>query len=510
VKARTGSPPPRRFRRVLLVACALLVAGAAGCSGGDAKREKRADPLKGALSYLPADSGAAFVVATDSRTGLGGLGSAVKGWRSLERRVRSSVGLAGIDFDRLRSQLDNPFVLAVAKDGSRVGAIRVRDPGALRREAERRIGHGNAERLDEHDGALAWRDRGLRPQAFAYSAAVDRDLVVAQSEEALRKALDAAGGRNFLSDGQLVAALGRLAPGSTVRIVGDAQRLLSSGDPGQAADARRVPWIRALGLFAGALEARRSAIVLDLRIRTDRAKLGEGDLPIEPGARPPLLHDPGAAAAVAVHRPARLFRFIEKVLQATDPGTFARLQAGEDQMRSVFGVDIRKDLLEKITNLSLAARSSRSVTFEGRLVPGAQSAFTRALDRAQPFVQGVTGDLLLSSGTVEARGAGAQRVWLVRSRSSTIARYAVRDGTLIGTIGAGDLPAAVRGRRLAGASGALVVKGDPAPIAPLVRFLPGIPKELVDIVPKLPNVTLGVRADTEALTLRALAPISSR
>jgi hypothetical protein len=492
----------------------VLVAGAAGCSNGGAAPAKPADPLNRALSYLGADSPAVFVVATDPERGpiadLDRLGAA-RGWRPLKRQLESSIGLAGIDLDQLRPQLGNPFALAITPAGKRVGAIHVHDPAGLRRVVDARFATGKAQRLDSDHGALAWRDRGGPPGALAYSAAVDGDLVVAQSEPDLREALDAAGGNdNLLAEQSLSSTLKRLDPRALVRVVGDAQRLLSSADPYQAADARKVPWIRALGTFAGVFEVGKHAVTVDLNVRTDRLTLAKDQLPLVPGSSAPRLHDPHAAAAIGIHRPQQLFRFLERTLAATDPGTFARLQAGEDQLRSIFGVDVHKDLVQKITNLSLATSTRRAVTFEGLLPKGAAPAFTRALDRAQPFIEGVTGDLLPSSGTVEARGAGAQRVWLVRNRRATIARYAVRGGELVGSIGSGDLPAPVRGRELPGAKGALVLKGDPAPIAPLTRLLPGVPKELVDVIPRLPNVTVAVQAETSGLVVRARVPAKGR
>jgi hypothetical protein len=510
VKARAGPPAA-----CLLLVCAVLAAGAAGCSDGDGNQETPGDPLRGALSYLRADSAALFVVATDPESGpvaeLDRLGSSDRGWRDLKRQIESSIGLAGIDFDRLRPQLGNPFALAITHDGNRVGAIRIRDPAALRKDVERRINDRKVEGLDETEGALAWREKGLRSQALGYSAVIGSDLVVAQTEQDLKQALDAGeGSQDLPSERALMSALGRLDPRSLVRVVGDAQRLLASGDPVQAADARKVAWVRALGTFAGVFEVGRSGVTLDLRVRTDRVPLRADQLPLEPGPTTPFLHRQRAPAAVAVHRPERLFRFLENALEATDAGTFARLRAGEDQLRAIFGVDVHRDLLDEISNLSLAADSRRRVTFVGRLSPGSEAAFERALDSAEPFIEGVTGELLSANGTVEARGAGERRVWLVRNRGLTIARYAVRDGALVGTIGSGDLPGPVRGRRAAAVSGALVIKGDPAPVAPLVRLLPGVPRELVDVIPRLPNVTVGVRTETDALTLQARVPAHRR
>jgi hypothetical protein len=478
----------------------------AACSGDGADRKQPADPLAGALSYLRADSAAVFVVATDPDRGalaeLDKLGSDFKGWRSFKRKIESSIGLAGLDLGQLRSQLGNPLALAVTSDGNRVGAVRVQDPAALRRAAEARISDGKAERLDDYEGAILWKDDAAGRGALAYFAAVDFELVVAQTEQDLKDAIDAAASENLASDGAFAAALGRLEADSLLRVVGDAQRLLSSGDPGRAADARKIPWIRALGAFSGASKVTGREIRTDLRLRTDRVRLSEGQLPLAPGPRPPSLHDLSAPDAGAVRKPEQMIRFLRQSLAVSDPGAAARLAAGIDQLRSIFGVDADRDLLAKITNLSVARRSARTTTFEGRLERGAGPSFARAVDRAQPLISGVVGQLV-PGATVEARGAGASRVWLVRNRGRTIARYAVRGDTLVGSVGSGELPPPTQGERLRGVSGALVVKGDPARIVPLARLLPGVPVELLDIVPRLGNVTLGVRAETDELTLRA-------
>jgi hypothetical protein len=507
MKTETGPPAARRLRWALLLACAVLAAGPAGCSDNGADRKKPADPLAGALSYLRTDSAAVFVVTTDRDSGplaqLDELGSRFKRWRSLKKRIESSIGLAGLDLRQLRPQLGNPLALAVAGDGHRVGAVRVRDPKALRSAGLARVDAGRAERLADHAGATLWKEKGAARGALAYSAAVDSDLVVAQSEQDLKDAIDAAGGsENLASGGTFFSTLKRLDADSLLRAVGDLQRLLASSDPDRAADARKIPWVRALGTFTAVSKVSRQAITTDLRLRTDRVRLSDDQLPLAPGPRPPRLHDPGATDAIAVRKPEQLIRFLRRSLAVSDPGAAARLGAGIDQLRAFFGVSVNRDLLAKVTNLSVARVSSRTTTFEGRLEPGARLAFARALDRSQPLISGIVGELVPGT-SIQARGAGDSRVWLVRSRGLTLARYAVRGDALIGSVGSGGLPVPSEGKRLRGVSGALAVKGDPARIVPLAGLLPGIPAELLDIVPRLGGVRLGVRAETGELTLRA-------
>jgi hypothetical protein len=511
VKSRTGAAvvprPLSALGWALAVAAVALVAGPAGCFDGDDERRLPAGPLAEALSYFPAGSGAVFVIETDLQRGpfkrLDELGSRFRRWRAFKNEIEAEIEKQGLDFDRIvRPQLGNPFALAVAENGRRVAAIRVKDPHGLARAARDRIADGRAERLDDYKEAILWKEKGTRAQALPYSAKLKSDLVLAQSEQELKDAVDRAGGSDNLAfDRSFSAALDALGPGSLVRGVGDAQRLLESPDPGQAVEARKVPWIRALGIFTLAARVEQRGIGIDFELRTDRVRLSDDQLPLAPGNAAPRLHDPRAPAALALREPERLVRFVERTLKVTDPGRFARYEAGVMQLRSVFGVDLHRDLLARITNLSVAALSATSTTFEGTLEPGSGRDFARALDKALPLIQGVVGDLVPGT-TIEARGGGAKRVWFVKNRGLTVARYAVRRETLVGSVGFADLPAPVAGKRLAGARGSLSVRGDPRRIAALVDLLPGIPEEAVEIFSGLRDLTLSFRIETRALTAR--------
>jgi hypothetical protein len=226
--------------------------------------------------------------------------------------------------------------------------------------------------------------------------------------------------------------------------------------------------------------------------------LSERDLPLAPGAASPRIHDPDAAASIAVLEPQQLVSFLEKTLRATDPTRFQRYETGIEQLRAILRIDLRRDLVDKIESLSVAARSATSLTFVAGLVPGSAAGFRKDLDRAELFVQGVIGDAIPNT-SVTARGVGAQRVWIVKNGDLAIARYAVRGEALVGSVGPGPLPRPGGGRRLRLVTGSLAIKGDLGRIGRLLDFVFRVPDDAFGVVSRLGDLTLGVRTDTEQL-----------
>jgi hypothetical protein len=514
VKATPGSAvAPRPLRWVL--ACLILAFAAAfsGCSDGDDERRIPASAVGGALAHIRSDSSVVFAVETDLEkgavSGVDRLGPDAR--RAIAAVVRSQIGQRGVPFDSVvRPQLGNPLVIGITRGGDPVAAMRVSRAAKLRRDVERILDRGGAERADTYQGTLVWKER--RPDGRGRHAALDgTELVVAASERDLHEAIDAArGSGNLASSRWVVAALGET---SLVRGVGYAQRLLDSRGQGQAADARKVPWIRALGGFAFNVEVIRprdvesagGELFVSFELATKRIRLSERDLPLVPGGRSitspvttPRLHDPAAPASIAVLEPRRLVRFLERSLQATDPARFERYQTGVEQLRAILRVDLRRDLIDRIKSLSLAARSATAFTFVGTLERGAAPGFRRDLDRARLFVEGFLNDVVPGT-SVRARGTGAQRVWVVENRGLTLARYAVRGGALVGSVGSSRLPDPAGGRRPRYAVGSLVLKGDLGRIGRLLGFLFDIPDQAFGVVSRLGDLTLGVKIDTRGV-----------
>jgi hypothetical protein len=474
---------------------------ASGCSGGDDDQPIPGGALGGALAYFRDDTGLASVIRTDLDedvlSGLEGR-SRSDGRKALTAVLKSGLAQRGISFESvIRPQLGNPLVSGITHDGRQVGAIRVRDPVKLRQDVERLLDRGAAEGLDDYRDALVWKDKRRDPR---YAAIHDRELVVAGSENDLKEAIDAASGsENLAFDAPFRAKLASLDRDALVRAVGDAQRLLSTGDPVRVADARKVPWIRALGTLTLTGSVVHQRLRVDFRLLTNRARLSEDDLPLEPGLKSPRLHDPDAPASVGVLGPQQLFLFVEQTLRATDPVRFERYETGVEQLRSILRVNLHRDLVDKIESLSLAAQSATALTFQGDLTPGSGPEFARKLDRAQLFVQGVLNDVLAGT-SVESRGIGARKSWIVENRGVTLGRYAVRGDKLIGTVGTAPLPRPVRGTRLRGVTGSLVLEGDAGRIGRLLGFLGNLSDQAFGVVSRLGDLTLGVRTDTDELS----------
>jgi hypothetical protein len=397
-------------------------------------------------------------------------------------------------------QLGNPLVLAITRDGERVGAIRVTDSTGLQETLQKQFSKHGLERLDDYKGALVWKNVGVRRGPATYGALREAELVVAPSEAVLHSAIEAAAGTaNLAFSRAFTSTLPKRGAATLVSGVGDGQRVLASGDPGQAALARKVPWLRALGTFTLTARVSRRKIGVHFELVTDRVRLSERDLPLRPGAASPRLHDPAAAAAVAVLEPRRLVRVLEQTLHATDASRFDRYQAGIEQLRAIFGVDVRRDLLEKLTSLSIAVSSATAVTFEASLKPGTGPSFLRDLEKARPFVEGVLNDSLPGT-SVEAESSGNRGTWVVRNRGVVLGRYGMRNGTLVGSVGLSALPRPVAGKRLQGVNGSLVLRGDIARIGRLVGFLLEVPERTFSVITGLGDLEIGIRTTTHGLS----------
>lgn len=503
-----------RALRTALGASAVAIASIfTGCFHGGEEQEKPSGSLRGALSFLPADPGAVLVVPTDIDEGplkeLDDLGSRFEGWEAFRDELEAAIGGGVLDFERdVRPQLGSPLAVAIAGDGDRIAALRLRDPPALRRSVEERVREGEANRLPAYRDAYRWRDTGGAASEPRASAIAEGYLVVADSAQALEDAIDArAESDSVASDEALVAELEGLGDDALARVVGDGSRLIAAGDATAAAEAaRRIPWIRALGNFTAVARVGEEHVRIAFRLRTDRRQLSERQLPLPPGPAAPRLHGRRGAAALGVRDPDRLVRFIERLVAVLEPDQFAPYEAAVDQLRSSFGVDLHRDVLAKVTNLSVSLAAGTAASFQARLEKGAGPGVARALARARPFVEEVLRDLV-PGVTVVAQGAGAQRLYVARQGPLPLARYGVRDDALVGSVGFADLPAPTDGRKVEGTEGALVIKADPGRLASLVPsdgiFGDGILRGTLDLLSQLGELTLSMRAQTGYLVGRA-------
>jgi Protein of unknown function (DUF3352) len=503
-----------RSLRTALAASALAAASVlTGCFHNGDEQDKPVGSLRGALSFLPADTGAVLVVPTDLDEGplkdLDDLGRRFEGWEAFRDELESAIGGGVLDFERdVRPQLGGPLAVAIGGEGDTIASLRLRDPPALRRAVEERVREGEARRLPAYKGAYRWREPGGPASQPRASAIAEGYLVVADTESALKEALDArAGSDNLASDEDVTSELDKLGDDALARVVGDGRRLLAAGDPGAAAAAaRRIPWVAALGKLVAVARVGEEHVRIAFRVETDRRRLSEDDLPLPPGPESPRLHDLDAAASLGVLEPDRLARFIEDVVEVVEPEQFAPFEAAIDQLRSAFGVDLHRDLLAKVRSLSLALAAGTAASFQARLERGTGRQVARALSRARPFVEEVLRDLV-PGVTVTAQGTGAQRLYVVRQGPLPLARYGVRDDALVGSVGLADLPPPTTGRKVKGAKGALVVKADPGRLTALIPsdgiFGDSILRGTLDLLSQLGELTLSIRAETGYLSGRA-------
>jgi hypothetical protein len=482
------------LRRTLAIAAAAaiaLVGALAGCSGGD-ERPRPAGALPAALSYIPGDSGLVAVLPTDFERGpLHELERRGRR-RDFEQRLLRTLTRAGFDVDLLRGQLGNPLALAPLASGDIAGALRVKSGETLRRLVERRIEAGRSIRLEDRNGAFRWRERSR-----VYAALDGNDLVTAPNEKELDQALDAGDGSDSLAfDARTRAVLDRLGADALLRVVGDSQRLLER-DPAEADQLRQIPWLRALGAFEVVARVRSRGVAVEFHLRTDRAPLSTSDLPLEPGRAAPVLHDSRAAATVAVLEPDRLARFLERSSSVTDPDSYSRYAAAVGQLRGLFGIDVHKDVLEQMKSISVAFASPTAISFQANLRRGAGPELKRTLTRAQPALELGFEDLLRGTSLVNR-----DSTWQVRRGRLVLAQYAVRDGSLVGSLGLGTLPRAGGGRRLPNANGSLALRGDLRRIGGFLGLAFDFPSQALDVVSGLGDLALSVRTETSGLVGR--------
>jgi hypothetical protein len=330
-----------------------------------------------------------------------------------------------------------------------------------------------------------------------YAALDGDDLVIAPNEKELDQALDARDGSDSLAfDPETRAALDRLGDDALLRAVGDSQRLLER-DPAEADQLRRIPWLRALGSFEAAARLQRGRVAVEFRLRTDRAPLETSDLPLAPGPRAPVLHDFHATAAVAVLEPDRLARFLEQASAVTNPDAYSGYADAIGQLRTLFGIDVHADVLQKLESVSVAFSSPTSITFQAPVRAGAGPQLRRTLTRAEPALEIGLEDLLRGTSLVRRGG-----VWQVKRGRLVLAQYAVRGGSLVGSLGGAALPPARSGRRLASADGSLALRGDPRQIGGLLGVALDFPKQALDVLSGLGDLSLSVRTETSGLVGR--------
>ena len=455
----------RRLLIPLLAAC--LTALPAGCGGGSKQ------PLDEGLAYMPKDS--PFVVAIDTDVG----GGQYRALGHLARRFPFGTQVGGqlkglferggdVDFDRdIKPLLGNPFVVGSASARSFVGgsagqhfigAIKSKDGGKLKDLVKRT----HAVKEGDKDGGTLYRDN----EGGEFAIKGDT-LVVAGSRAQLEQALSRRADGKGVSRESFDDSVHGLPSTALVRGFFDIGRLVRTSP--RAAQARRIPWVAALGSLGFSARAEDQGMAVDFNLKSDRAKLTRDQLPLAAGGgATSVVRRPGEIS-IGVRDPGQVADFALGAAKAASP----QFEAGRRQLEQAVGIDLKRDLSDQ-----LSGGATLNVSISGHVGARAEvrdpSAFKRTLRK------------LAGALPRFARSSGAGSVGLTRVRGGlySFARPGGRPvvfGVIGRTLVAADTPArarqlaAARPQPVPGVNGSLVLEADAERLAQELvhRFAPG-------------------------------------
>jgi hypothetical protein len=173
------------------------------------------------------------------------------------------------------------------------------------------------------------------------------------------------------------------------------------------------------------------------------------------------------------------------------------------------GVDPESDLFGKMTSLSVAIFSSTQFSFVGTLQKGAGPGVARALAAAKPFVRRLGTKEFPVTG-VGRRATRRGPLWLVNSGGLVIGGYGVQDDLLVGSVGLVAIPRAAPAQQVEGVKGALIAKAQASRLANALGPRLGVLGNALRVLSQLGDLTLGVQAETDALTGSGTLEIGKR
>ena len=444
--------------------------GAGGGSGADEQASAPAPEgaLRKALSYVPDDASVLIVLQTDLQRGpLARLDRAAADSPLWKRVKRDIVSDPDYDFETdVRPQLGNPAVSGAGKTGEEsYGALQVKDPQALRKVIQRAIRTDREERLPSYKGALVTRDRKKDDEfSSRYSALTGDVLVTGDTVRDVKRGIDAG-----TDDG--IPALAKKLPegGSDVvlQAAGDGRRFVALVDDEDLRKASRAPWFQALGDLTAITRVEGAEVRTEFTQKTDRRPLTPAELPLHAGATAPKLHAPAEPTVLGLVDPDQTARFFEQLARLADPQGYREYQAGLGEIKGALGIDLHKDVLARIEDLSLAFGQGREASFVARLSEAKQPGdLPRLLTRLQPFISGVLEEQADGARLVVPKSGSD--VWTVQRDGREIARFAIRGNAVIGTVEGTQLPSPGAGRPAPG-EGAFYLKTDGRHLADLFR-----------------------------------------
>jgi hypothetical protein len=334
---------------VLATALALVLAGCGSSSSSN--------PVGSSLSYFPKNSLFVMSLQTDPNS------SAIKDMQALLRRfpavsfgeaaLTSRLQQLGLNYDAdIRPLFGNPALIGVAAPSS-VGARArflvvwvTKDASTL---------NGLLKKLHLPAGQTI--DGAKVYSISTASLAVDgATLVLGASPVAVKAALDRHAHGGGLTSADEARAMGGLSQSSLISAFGDLTAVLASPS---AAQARQVPWVRALRGYGVSISANASGLAFQYRLDTSGAPLTDAQLPIAPGSTPPALAG-SLPISAGVRDPARVARFIENAERLTSPAKYAEYLKRQLGVRRRTGVDLN-NLLRLLTG-EAAVNSNARVT----------------------------------------------------------------------------------------------------------------------------------------------------
>ncbi len=346
---RRSASPITAVAVVLAVVLALVLAGCGSSSSSN--------PVASSLSYFPKNS--LFVMSLQTDPG----SPAIKDMQALLRRfpavtfgeaaLTSKLQQVGLNYDTdIRPLFGNPVVIGITSPTSAGARSRflvvwvTKDAGTL---------NGLLKKLHLPAGQTI--DGAKVYSVSTASLAVDgATLVLGASPDAVTAALGRHAHGGGLTEGDQARAMGGLSQTSLISAFGDLSAVLASPSTAQA---RQVPWVRALRGYGVSISANTNGLTFQYRLDTSGAALTESQLPIAPGSTPPALAGSLPISAGATD-PSRAVQFIYDAERITSPATYAAYVKRELAVRKRTGVDLN-DLLKLLTG-DAAVSSDSHVT----------------------------------------------------------------------------------------------------------------------------------------------------
>jgi hypothetical protein len=348
----------RRSASLITAAATVLGLVIAGCGSSSSS-----NPVGSSLSYFPKNS--LFVMSLQTDPG----SPAIKDMQALlhrfpavtfgEAALTARLEQLGLNYDAdIRPLFGNPLVVGITSPSS-VGARSrflvvwvTKDAGTL---------SGLIKKLHLPAGQPV--DGATEYSVSTASLAVDgATLVLGASPAAVKAALDRHAHGGGLTTGDETRAMGALSQSSLISAFGDLSAVLASPSSAQA---RQVPWVRALRGYGVSISANTNGLTFQYRLDTSGAPLTNAQLPIAPGSMSPGLAG-SLPISAGVRDPSRVAKFIEEAQRITSPASYAAYLKRQLAVRKRTGVDLNS-LLQLLTGEASVNSDSHVTMARARL-----------------------------------------------------------------------------------------------------------------------------------------------